>query len=893
MENRNDDRDYVDICIIVPLREEFKRLIARFPVKNETTKGTILAVELETGVPTVKAVAILQDDMGKSAATRAAEFAVSKYNIGVFIVVGIAGGISNDVAVGDVCITGSVIDVLENAKVSDKGGGLSMELSSNFYNTNPRLTFAVTYFSIGKDTISAYEDWQLTQYYAARSLISGDFIGRGSKNEVIGMPELHDGNIVCGSVSKSSIYKSLMKGLDRKVLAVETEAGGVFHVAAMYEIPAIAIRGICDYSDENKNQLETQTGGHLRKIAADNAISLLAAQLGNRVFEIFLNERRQSRMKSTQLQLEADGAQLPQLLDAMRLEAHTQLGHLSPEYRGKPEGYRLPLPRVRASASSATVYAGIRKTDPTDMLEAIARNRITIIEIPRNYPDNSLPWIIAAELGRIELHGKKTAPIVIDGERIKPPSGSIDNVVDARFRDALAKPEIKPIFILDGFPSKSRSRIAALKEEIGKHPDAHFVILEDHGASVAGETDLVIMTGAVRHEICNISFIEIATFIQQNFKIPEQESAVIAYRLHQLFRRFELNAHPSYFAGVAGEVLSSLLKANRRAELLQLAVGGFLSFVVASDTDDVVLSRTTREAFLRALAFEIKVKVRWVDRQSLVSFITEFSERKDYDIDPIKFISAFQEKGIIDFVDGSAKITLPFIESYLLATELRERPEDALRYFDPNNDDFDFNTFDIYAELGADPKVVDNIVSALVSQAGQLNEETNEEHILLTNELRPPYVERQARVQVLKERLQKAFEDVGNNRANSGDKQRLLDIASRVEEEAKEDIELLNAREREGKEDDVKTRDGFRVWAIATTLIGSGSERIDREPKRKLAAGIVQITTVLLDRIMREFPVANFDKLRDKMRSNEVLKAIFNVSPDEQLTPEIQELAET
>src|SRR5689334_9500969 len=113
-------KPYIDVAIIVPLREEFQRLQAAFKTTSESVDGTLFLVELESPAAGVSVAAVLQDQMGKSAATRAANALIEKYEIGIIVVVGIAGGLSNDASIGDVCFTGTVIDVLENIKTSDK-----------------------------------------------------------------------------------------------------------------------------------------------------------------------------------------------------------------------------------------------------------------------------------------------------------------------------------------------------------------------------------------------------------------------------------------------------------------------------------------------------------------------------------------------------------------------------------------------------------------------------------------------------------------------------------------------------------------------------------------------------------------------------------------------------
>jgi nucleoside phosphorylase len=150
------------------------------------------------------------------------------------------------------------------------------------------LSFAIKYVSLGEDTEGIFEDWRLRQYYAARLIIPGEFIGRNNTNESIAIPDIHVGSIACGAVSKSEIYVAALKKLDRKILAIETESGGVFEVARGASVPAVTIRGICDYADKNKTKLEQQTNNQARVVAADNVVTFVKAQLENQQFIRFV-----------------------------------------------------------------------------------------------------------------------------------------------------------------------------------------------------------------------------------------------------------------------------------------------------------------------------------------------------------------------------------------------------------------------------------------------------------------------------------------------------------------------------------------------------------------------------------------------------------------------------
>ena len=127
---------------------------------------------------------------------------------------------------------------------------------------------------------------------------------------------------------------------------------------------------------------------------------------------------------------------------------------------------------------------------------------------------------------------------------------------------------------------------------------------------------------------------EISSFLQKNFEMPASASEVVAVRLRETFHRYALPAHPSYFADIPRNTLNALLQANRRAELIEIAVVGYLSFVVADDKEPISLSRTTREKFLSDLVFSMKVKQESFTEAQLTARAETFAKEFDFGISP-------------------------------------------------------------------------------------------------------------------------------------------------------------------------------------------------------------------------------------------------------------------
>jgi hypothetical protein len=70
-------------------------------------------------------------------------------------------------------------------------------------------------------------------------------------------------------------------------------------------------------------------------------------------------------------------------------------------------------------------------------------------------------------------------------------------------------------------------------------------------------------------------------------------------------------------------------------------------------------------------------------------------------------------------------------------------------------------------------------------------------------------------------------------------------------------------------------------------LLGAGSERLSKEPKRELALRIVQITSALIDEVLRKFPKVEFEELKAALLSEDQLREMFNISEGEAIDPEV------
>jgi nucleoside phosphorylase len=239
--------------------------------------------------------------MGRTENAAATTVCLAEFDTNLLICVGIAAGLSKDVAIGDVCYTGTIVDVLDNAKITQlPGGKQQIKLSPTFYSTPRALVTPIALHRIHPATKPAHLKWATEQGKAARTLIPNEFSGRTGKRECVKEPIVREGVIACGLVSDSTEYNEQLIGIDRKLLALETESGGLFSIGQSRQIPALTIRSISDFAGAgiDKTIFEQQTDNNARKVAALNASIFLTHQLRSAGVRSYLERRRSIRSAS-------------------------------------------------------------------------------------------------------------------------------------------------------------------------------------------------------------------------------------------------------------------------------------------------------------------------------------------------------------------------------------------------------------------------------------------------------------------------------------------------------------------------------------------------------------------------------------------------------------------
>ena len=453
---------------------------------------------------------------------------------------------------------------------------------------------------------------------------------------------------------------------------------------------------------------------------------------------------------------------------------------------------------------------------------------------------------------------------------MSPPSNKLERISPIDLKSFDENDGVHFVFLIDGIPLQSSTKIRFLKNEISYWQNSHFVLLSSHSPNILREHEFVLELSLSNYALCDVSFMEMSNFIQRSFEMSGSQSEVVAKRLWDTFKSFDLSAHPTYFAGIPRETLMALLHANKRAELIQLAVDGFLTFLVAEDKANISLSRTTRSRFLSDFVEKVHLQAQDCSVSELTKMVEKFALEMDFDIDPIEFLAGFRDKGILHFDGDSVTFSLPFIERYLLAKRLSENRDLAVKYFDFPTKNFDPQVFDLYVEIGMHEVVKSRVQSEVQLSLDQLLPQCSGHHILLTNDVLPKFISTIDRIKALQQRLAEALLDVQSGKSDKDKKQKLLDLSDRVREYQAKQVKA----DEYGSDDDLVMMldDGLKNFLLGVMLLGSGAESLSAREKRSVAKNLVELGSVISHVWTKKVHSFDFQNVRGFLLSDDFLQ---------------------
>jgi adenosylhomocysteine nucleosidase len=270
-----------DLGLIIPTGEEFDYLresVPFNPIASEK-QGFWYEFDIPGGR---RGVARVLFDMGLTATTSAASRLLDRFQPEVLAVVGIGGGLSPELRLGDVVVGSVIQEYLKAAKVAP---GLAFLPAGDGWPLAERLRNFANHFPFIAE--NCYQSWVR---FAKLRGIDADLpfaTTPGARRE----PAYYVLPIASGDlVVTDPEFAGWLLSHDRKRAVIEMEAAGAARAVREQDrdVALLVLRGISDFADERKATLDAaasgQAPGAWRRYAAGNAIELLFAFLASPSF---------------------------------------------------------------------------------------------------------------------------------------------------------------------------------------------------------------------------------------------------------------------------------------------------------------------------------------------------------------------------------------------------------------------------------------------------------------------------------------------------------------------------------------------------------------------------------------------------------------------------------
>ncbi len=275
----------VDVGIIVALEEAFRELIDLCGPYTTHNDGLLTAYRFQHGSYSI--VATFVGDMGESHTTRVTERMISVWHPESIVVVGIAASVHDDLGVGDIFVPSKAFQYIQKTKPSSRDGERAefaiITGTPAYCADDTTLQSAVRHFEYVSPDI--YQRFRRECRQDIETLLPNkSALARLFKDGILRekVTLLAHGNVATGPVvASTNAFSQWIRHHDRNVKAIEMESAGVWLAAQNRNksIGTLAIRGISDYGDDRKKQLDEIDGGALRRYAMRNAVRFLLVLL--------------------------------------------------------------------------------------------------------------------------------------------------------------------------------------------------------------------------------------------------------------------------------------------------------------------------------------------------------------------------------------------------------------------------------------------------------------------------------------------------------------------------------------------------------------------------------------------------------------------------------------
>lgn len=273
------------VGIIIPLKEEFihfKKIVGNLKDElDEETKQTYyrFTTPIGNGLE-AECLVVLIGAMGTEIAATFSERLLTAFRPDVMVNIGIAGSLDDEIKLGDVIVATEVDLYLQNGKAASSSDELGFEIipAGEPFKPDAALWQELMHFQLkshngfGNWRERSREDWLASTDETERKNLE-------AKHMIADETNIFEAIVASGPLLGASpeFAKWLKAKFNRNYKGLEMEAGGVALASHFNRVRArtLILRGISDFADERKKELDNIGKGSIRGVAVRNATRLL------------------------------------------------------------------------------------------------------------------------------------------------------------------------------------------------------------------------------------------------------------------------------------------------------------------------------------------------------------------------------------------------------------------------------------------------------------------------------------------------------------------------------------------------------------------------------------------------------------------------------------------
>jgi nucleoside phosphorylase len=282
----------LDLGVVIALPEEFREFLALLAVQPSAERDPEtgqLNYTFEHPGTRHRCVATLIGEMNPGPAALQTERLLTRWSPRTLVMLGIAAGIHADVRVGDVVIASQVDNYLDSSKAQPGSTPETFEFSLGGTAYQADFDFLTQVRNFEFTQAQAFARWHQACAQELTELVPNEKVRTAlvKRGLVRDTPSMMDAHLASGPVvgAAQQFSEWLRRKRDRNFKALEMESAGLMSAAMRRVEPArtLIIRGISDYGDKRKKQLDKMGDGALRRYAMRNATRLLLQLMGTGV----------------------------------------------------------------------------------------------------------------------------------------------------------------------------------------------------------------------------------------------------------------------------------------------------------------------------------------------------------------------------------------------------------------------------------------------------------------------------------------------------------------------------------------------------------------------------------------------------------------------------------